>query len=190
MICVLKLAYLDSAWLTQCNISINTTTIFGQSIVVAVLTEAISTNIIFFVTTASPCLYNAHMCTFTQFTLLFGELDQLFCDPVCWWWPKVTPFLAYLAKLGMKWLLLTSLLRSQSHTYGRMKFLLLFLQAGISPSWAQAQGIQGSNFPLVIYSQGHFTREIEDPWPLYSNISCWSKRPWPFKFTPHWKVKA
>jgi hypothetical protein len=76
-----------------------------------------------------------------------------------WWWPKVTPFLAYLAKLGMKWIITHKPLEKSIP----MRFLLSFLQGGISPSWAQAQGIQGSNFHLVIYSQGHFTREIEDP---------------------------
>ena len=27
-----------------------------------------------------------------------------FLDPACWWWPEATPFLAYSAKLGRKWI--------------------------------------------------------------------------------------
>ena len=40
----------------------------------------------------------------TQFKLFFGKLDQLFFDPAYWWWPKVTPFFAYTAKEGRKWI--------------------------------------------------------------------------------------
>jgi hypothetical protein len=40
----------------------------------------------------------------TQFNLFFGKLDQLFFDPARWWWPEVTPFFAYSAKEGRKWI--------------------------------------------------------------------------------------
>lgn len=62
-----------------------------------------------------------------------------------------------------------SLLRGQSCTNGGVKFLLPFLQVGIS--LAQAQEIEGSNFPLVIYAQDHFTHKIERPGDL-SIIIC------------------
>ena len=45
----------------------------------------------------------SHENAWIQFTLFFGKLNQLFFDPTRWWWPKVTPFLAYLAKLNRKW---------------------------------------------------------------------------------------
>ena len=40
----------------------------------------------------------------TKFNLILGKLDQLFFDSTCWWWPKVTPFLAYSTKLDRKWI--------------------------------------------------------------------------------------
>ena len=41
----------------------------------------------------------------TQYNLFFGKLDQLFFDLAHWWWPKVTPFFAYLAKEARKWII-------------------------------------------------------------------------------------
>lgn len=42
-------------------------------------------------------------CVQTQFNILFGWLDQLFFN-MARRWSKVTPFLAYLAKLGRTWI--------------------------------------------------------------------------------------
>ena len=40
----------------------------------------------------------------TKSNLFYGKLDQLFFDPARWWWPEVTPFFAYSAKEGRKWI--------------------------------------------------------------------------------------
>ena len=37
--------------------------------------------------------------------LLCGKLDHRFSDPTHWWWLEVTPFFAYLAKEGRKWII-------------------------------------------------------------------------------------
>ena len=38
--------------------------------------------------------------------------------------------------------------------------------------------------------KGHFTNEPKGPWPLHSQISHWSKRPWPSKVTSHLEVEG
>jgi hypothetical protein len=39
-----------------------------------------------------------------QFNLFFGKLDQLLFNLARWWWLEVTPFFAYSAKEGRKWI--------------------------------------------------------------------------------------
>ena len=40
----------------------------------------------------------------TKFNLFYEKLDQFFFDLASWWWPEVTPFFAYSAKEGRKWI--------------------------------------------------------------------------------------
>jgi hypothetical protein len=43
--------------------------------------------------------------------MFFGKLDQLFFDPEQRQWLEVTPFLAYSAKLGRKWITIQETLK-------------------------------------------------------------------------------
>ena len=86
----------------------------------------------------------------TQFNLFFGKLDQLFFDPTHWWWPEVTPFFAYSAKEGRKWITKQIALK---------KLILHKWQNEIPPlhlpqveyHLAQSEGTKRVDIPLVGY---------------------------------------
>ena len=40
----------------------------------------------------------------TKLNIFYGKLDRLSFDPARWWWQEATPFLAYSAKEGRKWI--------------------------------------------------------------------------------------
>ena len=48
----------------------------------------------------------------------------------------------------------------------------------------------GGYWHMIKENKGHFTHKSEDPWPLQSKSSHWSKGWRPSKFTSHTKVKA
>ena len=54
----------------------------------------------------------------TKLNLFDGNLDQLFFDPARWWWPEATPFLAYSAGEGGRWITKETTLKNQIHTNG------------------------------------------------------------------------
>ena len=61
----------------------------------------------------------------------FEKWDQFFFDLAQWWWLEVTPFLAYLAKLGQKWITTQKTLKKSIHHKRRNKILFPPLQVGI-----------------------------------------------------------
>ena len=58
-------------------------------------------------------------------TSLFGTLDQYLFDLTQWWWHDVNPFLAYLAKLGKKWITTQEALKKSIPNKWQNEFLFL-----------------------------------------------------------------